>query len=852
MSAVDDNASDASPRPALVRAASTPVVDPTTLPAPSNACEAAVYNLVRLTIGRARTVRADAFADALKALKAVAPPSRDASRATIRQYVQRIESHVLGTLSDAVGQGGVLTCAALMHEHAVWTGSTLTNENVRRCIEALRAYCAVGDAAHGASMKPIAAAFLSFLTTHALDVENTLLGLRASDRALKELLSAEAMAELMAKRELEDDLSRQRLLDLVGSWSAMPRAQLLAAATSLAARVAQMWQAGDLLVVFMERGRYVFARFTGKRVANQLIVHVSPAELDAVPVDLQQCFPIAEGIRSQLASGRSALSLTVTPINDFVQECGAALAAGLDELMTREGAVVDLVHRTMRDEAVDMSDYYALRHNMAVLGGFHSSTVVRAWFAAHRASLIERSIAFCKRLDVSQLPAPTRIRQLRDFARYPLDQLDSTQALIGRFERAQGDALMQLIKRRDALLRGDVKNQLTSWWLGVIRERVSAFLAQIGYVDVLGANFLDVAHPPADMGAVKANKKLLDECLDLDTDKFGFKAVLAELSAKIYPAVERFIREASCTLTLLAGVPAPTWPESVPPTDVAVEAGLGITIAAAAGACSLCGRSSNAAADAAIRDEVQGLARDVQYLVTMKEIERSGEQNRDVTSIRGLAIGRIVRTWQDLRMTIEVHGGEPAAAAAAASDAARDALYASASSSSGGSGVSVASDAAKLASSSSGRKAMSAGNRFFGSMKGGLKSMLGIASSNDDVPPPTPAAEPYVATASSNRSADDNDDTTEDDSLRVLARLARSRADTESLSAELNSVSLDVQKKLSFRRDVSDPSHQFDKFFGSGDMLADEAELFESVADESNATTRSSESPPPPAPDELS
>jgi hypothetical protein len=157
------------------------------------------------------------------------------------------------------------------------------------------------------------------------------------------------------------------------------------------------------------------------------------------------------------------------------------MTAGLDELLTREGAVVELVHRTMRDEAVDMSDYYALRHNMAVLGGFHSSTVVRAWFAAQRAHLIERSIAFCKQFDVAQLPAPTRIRQLRDFARYPLDQLDSTQSLIGRFERAQGDALMQLVKRRDALLRGDVKNQLTSWWLGVIRERVSAFLAQVGY-----------------------------------------------------------------------------------------------------------------------------------------------------------------------------------------------------------------------------------------------------------------------------------------------------------------------------------------------------------------------------------
>jgi hypothetical protein len=833
----DDN--DVSPRPPLVRASSTPVVDPSTLPAPTNACEAAVYNLVRLTIGRARTVRADAIADALKALKAVVPPSRDANRATIRQYVHRIETHVLGTLSDAVGQGGVLTCAALMHEHAVWTGSTLTTENVRRCIDALRAYCAVvADATH--SMKPIAAAFLSFLTTHALDVENTLLGLRASDRALKELLSAEAMAELMAKRELEDDLSRHRLLELVGSWSAMPRAQVLAAATSLSARVAQMWQAGDLLVVFMERGRYVFARFTGKRIGNQLVVHASPAELDSVSVDLQQCFPIAEGIRSQLASGRSALSLTVTPINDFVQECGAAMTAGLDELLTREGAVVELAHRTMRDEAVDMSDYYALRHNMAVLGGSHSSTVVRAWFAAQRAHLIERSIAFCKQLDVAQLPAPTRIRQLRDFARYPLDQLDSTQSLIGRFERAHGDALMQLVKRRDALLRGDVKNQLTSWWLGVIRERVSAFLAQVGYVDVLGHNFLDLAHPPADMGAVKANKRLLDECLDLDTDKHGFKAVLKELSEKIYPAIERFIKEACCTLVLLAGLPAPVWPESVPSTDAAIEAGLNLSIAAASGACSLCGRSSNAASDASMRDEVQGLARDVQYLVTMKEIERSGDGNRDVTSIRGLAIGRVVRTWQDLRTAIEVH--DPPTAAAAQSDAARDALYASASS------VNSATDsAAKLVTTSSGRKTQSSGNRFFGSMKGSLKSMLGIASSSDDVPTPlTPATEPYsaTATASSNRSADDND-IGDDDSLSVLARLARSRADTESLSAELNSVSLDVQKKLSFRRDVSD---QFDKFFGAGDMLADEADLFESVADDSLVAR--SESPPPPAPDE--
>ncbi len=179
--------------PALQRHSSTAVLDVTALPAPSNAAEAAAFNMARVCINKARTVRADAFADALRSLMAVAVPvGKDASKSSVRQLVQRVESHALGTLSDAVGQGGVLTCAALMHEHAVWTGTTLTSTDVRRCLDVLRAYVAHADA-HGATLKPIAVAFLQYLTTHAIDPENTLVGLRAGERALKDLLSHEAI-----------------------------------------------------------------------------------------------------------------------------------------------------------------------------------------------------------------------------------------------------------------------------------------------------------------------------------------------------------------------------------------------------------------------------------------------------------------------------------------------------------------------------------------------------------------------------------------------------------------------------------------------------------------------------------
>jgi hypothetical protein len=794
-------------RPALVRqSSSTAVIDADQLPPPTNAAEAASFNVARVSLNKARVVRADTFAVALKSLLSVQVPAKDASKAALRAFVQRSEiAAVLSTLSDAVGHSGVLTCAALMHEHAVWTGTTLNATDVSRVSDVLRCFIAHASAADVAERKPIAAAFLSYLSSHTVDPENCLVGLRANDKALKELLSPEAMAELMVKRELESELSRQRLLEVIGGWNAMSRPQIHSMAVALARRVSSMWQAGDMLVVFLRRGVYVFARFSGKRTGTKLLVYMSAAEVDAVAVEVQQCFVLSRSIIEQIASGRSALSLTTTPINDFVVGLGDQSIVDLGRFLEKEFNVdLELLQRAADTDKLDMGDHFALLYARHALSTVAGTAKFKTWLNDYRALLIGSAIDFCKSVDPSEVPAPSRVRQFRDFAFFPTQQVQVIESQLRRHESTLANALQSLARRRDMLLRGEVKAQLTSWWLDVIRARVDAFLAGIGFKDHLGSNFLDRDKPPADMPAVIASSRLLDECL-AEEDKHGFKAVQKELADKIYPAVRHFLAEACCTIAFFSRMQL-AWPQTMPGIDAAVEAGKAFKGAPAiqSGLLAVAAGTDSASAAIVLQDQILDLTRDIEYLVRMQQLEVGGA-SRDVTPISGLALSRIVRTWRDHRTVIEMHGGAlMTPPPALAGDAVIGAAAAAA----------AASDD-KVLKTSSGRSK----SGLIGSMMN-LKQRL--FSSSDDLRAAEFVDEPYRAKIESASMRSDDG--------AFLPAQPYAASLTDSLSAELSTASESVQSQLS-RRGRSE-SGRFDQFFGGSDT----ASLWESAFDEPEAS----------------
>ena len=111
-----------------------------------------------------------------------------------------------------------------------------------------------------------------------------------------------------------------------------------------------------------------------------------------------------------------------------------------------------------------------LERNAEAFAQLHDSTVLKQWFASRLAALEQSSAAFLRTLDVNQVPAPCRIAQLRDFASFPMQQIETMRARMRSFAQLQTSALHQLATRRDGVLNGEVKHQLTEWWLAIIRK----------------------------------------------------------------------------------------------------------------------------------------------------------------------------------------------------------------------------------------------------------------------------------------------------------------------------------------------------------------------------------------------
>jgi hypothetical protein len=105
--------------------------------------------------------------------------------------------------------------------------------------------------------------------------------------------------------------------------------------------------------------------------------------------------------------------------------------------------------------------------------------------------------------------------------------------------------------------------------LGVIRERVGALLQRIGYRENVVPE--DCNQRPDDMDAVLWNKRLLDECLDQRRDPHRFYALLAELTAEIYPAIDQFVLEATAVIAAVCGVNCPPPPARLPRLDTVLK-----------------------------------------------------------------------------------------------------------------------------------------------------------------------------------------------------------------------------------------------------------------------------------------
>lgn len=162
--------------------------------------------------GSASSALALKFDAMLRILASEAIPAVDSKPGStnVKHFLTHVSTHFLSVLLEASG-GKVRSCAELMYKRAVCCGNVLSQELVVRALDALKAYLRFG-AQQPAELREMAILFAGYISTHMIDPDNALIGLKLSTRALRELLGANAVDELLLKRDAEEKLSREVMI----------------------------------------------------------------------------------------------------------------------------------------------------------------------------------------------------------------------------------------------------------------------------------------------------------------------------------------------------------------------------------------------------------------------------------------------------------------------------------------------------------------------------------------------------------------------------------------------------------------------------------------------------------------
>ncbi|PRP76536.1 hypothetical protein PROFUN_15078, partial [Planoprotostelium fungivorum] len=223
---------------------------------------------------------------------------------------------------------------------------------------------------------------------------------------------------------------------------------------------------------------------------------------------------------------------------------------------------------------------------------------------------------------------------------------------------------------------GSTKNQITDWWLTLIREEVDSFLRRIDFChDAVPTNYIE--KQPEDMARVRNNLSLVEQIMnsfnamqlqrrqrgytldtslvdhsDKDNIASGVKMLIKELRDRIYPVLDGYVGSCKCILYDHVNVDECE--------HLSMEK---ITELIELTAKEMKKKDEKDSAQRWTRYEPQynkmmKLISDVRYIERMKLLEENPEKvhEKDIVPITGLIMSRFARFENELQTVIEVWG----------------------------------------------------------------------------------------------------------------------------------------------------------------------------------------------------
>jgi len=235
-----------------------------------------------------------------------------------------------------------------------------------------------------------------------------------------------------------------------------------------------------------------------------------------------------------------------------------------------------------------------------------------------------------------------------------LDFKEEAKKFLYEFNGLIANAISALDSQRRELMKGNLKNQLSKWWLLLIKTQSELLLGRTSYDETAWSEDTYIDSPPRDIEGVRKNLQVVKELLNTESELHQLVIdVTEDIKREVYPVIDDLIMKAHVVLSHEILEKRISYQYN--PNDFNIDEVKNIFDSKK--------ESMKAELGEEIVSQYDGLIKDLKYLVEMKELENKtaeGQKKKGklelsyAVPLSGLVMGCFFRLENILKTVLEL------------------------------------------------------------------------------------------------------------------------------------------------------------------------------------------------------
>ena len=610
-----------------------------------------------------------------------------------------------------LGRGGSNNWAVLFHQRMLATGKALDPNEIRHLLDLLDAFLRVTsdesesersskshrrtNSTRDDPMILTASNLKHYIDTHRTDLENSLIGITPHPQLLLELRSSRNLLGVRSGKELLEIQHGKFALNSIVVVN-VPFDPFSAKYLATQAFVCPENRPADEWVHFFF-GRIADVKLVGPNPKVDVFYTFDECHIIS-DIPLLRVFPVMEAV----AAAADRKDLVDDPLENFFETLRTGVTQRCRRFFSDLNIDEDLIHRSIFDPSLEsillLIKYRSILEDLFLeyldekpdskqaIGSDDEREGNKNWkigvtgVAGSRLGRFFSDVTIWIRSQIAIFEATTNIYHIYPLTRMTLKlQLSRSQEQFSELAvvtvRSIADTLNAVMDQieldKHNVLTGLRKEEMTSWWLALIEEKVEKFLVDQGY-DITAVPYDYITEEPTDTHAILRNLEILREQFKfLQFDKMEnpaevrpVHALIHELKGEIIPKIESFVRSARMVLCYYLSVSSS--PSSVQnSTPLSSSTGslpsLSVTSTSEIFMTHLKEKASHF--DSVLYELLEELIKDLDYLEEMLDLENPS--NRDngegcggftlgVVPVSGIIVGKFYRFENECLTCLQV------------------------------------------------------------------------------------------------------------------------------------------------------------------------------------------------------